>query len=86
VLGCTHFPVLASAIRKVVGPKVTLVDSARTTAEFVREMLERRDICSTTTEREVRFLATDGAERFARVGGVFMHHPLTPADVEIVDL
>jgi glutamate racemase len=86
VLGCTHFPVLASAIQDVVGPDVTLVDSARTTAEFVSEMLERRDICSTTAERVVRFLATDGAERFARVGGVFMHHPLTPADVEIVDL
>jgi glutamate racemase len=49
-------------------------------------MLVRRDICSTTTERRLTFLATDGARRFARVGGVFMHHPLNPADVEIVDL
>jgi glutamate racemase len=86
VLGCTHFPVLAGAIQNVVGPGVTLVDSARTTAEFVQEMLERRDICSTTKERSLTFLATDGAGRFARVGGVFMHHPLHPADVEIVDL
>ena len=46
---------------------------ARTTAEFVQEMLERRDICSTTTDRSLTFLATDGARRFARVGGVFMH-------------
>ncbi len=86
VLGCTHFPVLAGAIQSVVGPDVTLVDSARTTAEFVQDMLERRDICSTTTERSLTFLATDGARRFARVGGVFMHHALDPAEVEIVDL
>lgn len=86
VLGCTHFPVLAEAIQTVVGPEVTLVDSARTTAEFVQDMLERRDICSTTTQRRLTFLATDGARRFARVGGVFLHHPLDPADVEIVDL
>jgi len=86
VLGCTHFPVLASAIQDVVGADVTLVDSARTTAEFVQDMLERHDICSTTKERSLTFLATDGARRFARVGGVFMHHPLDPADVEIVDL
>lgn len=86
VLGCTHFPVLAGAIQDVVGPDVTLVDSARTTAEFVQDMLEHRDICSTTKERSLTFLATDGARRFARVGGVFMHHPLNPADVEIVDL
>ena len=86
VLGCTHFPVLAEAIQSVVGPEVSLVDSARTTAEFVQDMLERRDICATTTERRLTFLATDGAERFARVGGVFMHHALAPSDVEIVDL
>ena len=86
VLGCTHFPVLAGAIQSVVGPDVTLVDSARTTAEFVQDMLERRDICSTTTARSLTFLATDGARRFARVGGVFMHHALDPAEVEIVDL
>lgn len=86
VLGCTHFPVLAQAIQNVVGPDVALVDSARTTAEFVQDMLRRHDICSTTSGRSLTFLATDGARRFARVGGVFMHHPLDPAEVEIVDL
>jgi glutamate racemase len=34
----------------------------------------------------VRLLATDGAERFARVGGMFLGRELAPADVEIVDL
>lgn len=86
VLGCTHFPVLAPAIQQVVGPEVTLVDSARTTAEFVQDMLLRRDICATTTSRSLSFLATDGADRFARVGGVFLGQSLTEADVEIVDL
>jgi glutamate racemase len=86
VLGCTHFPVLAGAIQSVVGPGVALVDSARTTAEYVQAMLERRDICATSTARSLTFLATDGARRFARVGGVFMGHSLAPADVEIVDL
>ena len=86
VLGCTHFPVLSGAIQSVVGPGVALVDSARTTAEYVQAMLERRDICATTTQRRLTFLATDGARRFARVGGVFMRHPLGPDDVEIVDL
>ena len=88
VLGCTHFPALAGAIGAVMGDAVTLVDSARTTAEFVQDMLDRRDICATTgpEERSLTFLATDGAERFARIGGMFMHRPLRSADVEIVDL
>lgn len=86
VLGCTHFPVLAAAIHRVVGPGITLVDSARTTAEYVQDMLRRHDICTTTTARSLSFLATDGADRFARVGGVFLGRHLTPGDVEVVDL
>jgi glutamate racemase len=34
----------------------------------------------------VRLLATDGPERFARVGAVFLGHQLAAGDVEIVDL
>ena len=34
----------------------------------------------------VALLATDGPERFARVGAVFLGQPLAPEDVEIVDL
>lgn len=88
VLGCTHFPVLAQSIQKIVGAQVKLVDSAETTADFVQELLTRNDICATSEagRRTLRFLATDGAERFARIGGLFMNCTLHPADVEIVDL
>jgi glutamate racemase len=34
----------------------------------------------------VRFLATDGAERFARVGTRFLGQTLSPENVELVDL
>src|SRR5262249_49559277 len=44
VLGCTHFPMLADAIRAAVGPNVRIVDSAATTARSVREMLDRQSL------------------------------------------
>jgi glutamate racemase len=34
----------------------------------------------------IELMATDSAERFARVGGTFLGRPLVPADVEVVDL
>lgn len=88
VLGCTHFPVLHQAIQHAVGPEVRLVDSARTTADFVHDMLVRQDICAAPRSqgRQVSFLATDGGERFARVGSLFMDQPLRTEDVELVDL
>jgi glutamate racemase len=86
VLGCTHFPALSATIAQVVGPNIRLVDSARTTARFVRDVLARLNLQAASAKGALTFLATDGAERFARVGGVFLHAPLSPADVEIVDL
>ena len=41
VLGCTHFPPLAPAIRAVLGDGPVLVDSAATTAEAVEQELTR---------------------------------------------
>ena len=88
LLGCTHFPVLTDAFRAVLPPDVRLVDSAATTARAVAELL-----CERGLERPpsgvggtFRFLATDGAERFARVGSVFLGRDLGAADVELVDV
>jgi glutamate racemase len=44
VLGCTHFPMLAGAIRAAVGPGIQIVDSAATTAKSVRETLQRESL------------------------------------------
>ncbi len=89
VLGCTHFPLLARAIRNVIGPDVVIVDSAATTAFAVHQELDARglihpqhgDDCGTT-----RFLTTDDVPRFARTGGLFLGTPIAPDEVELVDL
>jgi glutamate racemase len=87
VLGCTHFPLLAPAIARVTGPGMTLVDSASTTASEVVEILRQNDL-GTDSDRpgRTRFLATDSASRFARVGTIFLQRPIHPEDVEIIDL
>ncbi len=87
ILGCTHFPLLRDTIAEVAGAGVTLVDSASTTATVVRATLEANGaLCSGGTPGSLRLLATDGATRFARVGGRFLGHSLTYQDVELVDL
>ena len=86
VLGCTHFPMLAGAIRAAVGPAITIVDSAATTARAVRETLDRERLTRLEGEGTARFLATDSAERFARIGSRFLERPIDPEEVELVDL
>jgi glutamate racemase len=87
VLGCTHFPVLAKTIRKVVGRGVKLVDSAETTAKAVEAALSEAGLATKRKARgRNRFLATDSRERFARVGGIFFGEVIKAKDVELVDL
>jgi glutamate racemase len=85
VLGCTHFPVLAAAIRAVLPPHVTMVDSAATTAVAVRNQLQAWD-AAPAARGTVTWLATDGAARFARVGSTFLGETLCAEAVEIIDL
>lgn len=89
VLGCTHFPLLAKAIRSVVGPDVVIVDSAATTAQTVQAELERLDLVRPPRKRGyglTQFLTTDDVPRFARTGGLFLGTPIAPNDVELVNL
>jgi glutamate racemase len=87
VLGCTHFPVLAEVVQAVVGEGVTVVDSARTTAAAVSALLDQSGLHRQAEEEPgLALLATDDAERFARVGSGFLATTLRPEDVELVDL
>ena len=90
VLGCTHFPALAAAIRAVLPAQVVMVDSAATTAAAVRHQIcgaTAPDVSARLGVRgAVMWLATDGAARFARVGSAFLGETLPVGDVETIDL
>jgi glutamate racemase len=87
VLGCTHFPVLSGAIRNVLPVGVNIVDSAETTASTLLHQLAASGLKRVATEQgTVRFLATDGPERFARVGSLFLGETIDAQRVELVDL
>jgi glutamate racemase len=83
VLGCTHFPMLLPAIRTVAGGDVRIVDSAQTTARAVSSALSAHRRESTGG---LSLLATDSAERFARIGSRFLERSILPDDIELVDL
>ena len=86
ILGCTHFPLLLAPIRHAVGEQVAIVDSATTTADAVSAELDRANLRSTSRSAgALRFLVTDSAERFARVGTAFLGQGIAPSQVELVD-
>nr|CRH08195.1 Glutamate racemase [Candidatus Magnetococcus massalia] len=86
VLGCTHYPVLKEMIAEVMGPEVTLVDSAEAVADELAMRLS--DLIHPAPDdhlQRIEYMVTDEAERFAHVARNFLLDiPLN--QVEMVDL
>lgn len=84
VLGCTHYPVFAPVLRRLlpelVDHEVTLVDSAAAIAQALADQLPAIG----GGRGAVELLATDSLERFARVGALFF--PMRAATLQLVDL
>jgi glutamate racemase len=79
VLGCTHYPLLKTVLRRALGPKIALVDSARETAHEVIELLESTGLASgrkKTAFKDHLFYVTDLPEQFSALGTRFLGQPL----------
>ena len=73
VLGCTHYPLLKPLIADVMGGEVQLIDSAQETAAETARVLDQRRLRSgggLTCPH--RFVASDAAEQFLRMGQRFL--------------
>ncbi len=88
VLGCTHFPVLSPVLAAVAGPGVTVVDASSVVARALREALHQRQLLLAPTgpAGTLELMATDGVDRFARVGATFLGRAILAQDVRLVDL
>ena len=85
LLACTHYPLLINTIQKVMGPEVTVVDSADATAQTVAAALERLGTRNIAGGRGTLFsLVSDAPERFSETGRAFLGEPI--GQVEWVDL
>ena len=68
VLGCTHYPLLAPAIKDALGEKVQIVDSARNCASAVKELLERQSLfVETDGAGQLTVVLTDAADNFLSI-------------------
>jgi glutamate racemase len=90
VLGCTHYPLLKPLLKRVVRPGVEIVDSAESTADAVRELLDLAPLPPPSSGPERRhvprykFFVTDSVEKFRRLGERFLGLPVT--DASLIDI
>jgi glutamate racemase len=89
LLGCTHYPLIRSVLRRVAPEHLKIVDSADATADAVGRLLGLVPLPSATEpERRLaprlKCFATDSADKFRRLGAQFLGYPID--DVQHVDL
>lgn len=73
IMGCTHYPLLADTLQKVVGHDVSLISSAAETAIEVRDILDKLGWLREAEKGAApRFLTTGDPERCRSLGAVFL--------------
>lgn len=80
ILGCTHYPLLKTSLRAVVGKNISLVDSAESCARYVRERLDHLQLLN-SQRRSGSFqpFVTDEPDRFAQLAERFLGSATEPA-------
>jgi glutamate racemase len=72
VLGCTHYPLLREALEKNVGGNIVLIDSAKATAQEVKNILKETCLLADVKGKKfLKFYVSDNPEKFRTLGSRF---------------
>jgi len=73
ILGCTHYPVLRSAIGAVMDAGVALIDSGEAAAQEVGRTLDTEGLRNASRQRaNLKFFVSDLPAKFAEIGERFL--------------
>ena len=73
VLGCTHYPFLHTAIKKILGRKIKLVDSGKAIARRTKGLLKTHQI-GNKGKREATYFTTGDVKKFEKVASKLLKH------------
>ena len=77
ILGCTHYPLVAPMLQRILGRDVRLVSGGHAVAAAAQRALETSDLASGSEgEGDYSFLCTGDVESFRSLGTRFLQMPL----------
>lgn len=77
LLGCTHYPLLESALKKECSKETTLIDPALSCAESVRLLLDKNALLNPQKRTpDYTFYVSDDPEKFRLLGKTFLSYPI----------
>ncbi len=85
ILGCTHYPLIAPTIGKIMGDGVTLIDPGREAARFVKEYLAAHQMENENKQGSTRYFVSADTQDFDAIAARFLGHRLE-REVEHVEV
>lgn len=83
ILGCTHYPLIRTALGRIMGDGVTLVNPAYETAIELKAMLQEMDLLNEETpglgSNQYEFYVSDKAEQFVRFANSIIKYGILSA-------
>lgn len=83
ILGCTHYPLIRSTLRRIMGEGVTLVNPAYETARELKEMLSGLNLLNDESpvlgSNRYQFYVSDKAEKFVRFANSIIKYGILSA-------
>ena len=86
ILGCTHYPILNNAIRKVLGKDITLINAGTSVAEAVTKFLKENNLFSDNLNVENEFYVSDKPDSFKKIASSLLGKDIDEGKVKQVDL
>lgn len=85
VLGCTHYPLIADVIRKVMGTEVTLIDAGAESAKATHLLLSGKGELAADGAGSARYYTSDRVDGFERLASLFLGEDIT-GQVQKIDI
>jgi glutamate racemase len=77
VLGCTHYPLIKKEVEKFYQQKIEIIDSASVVAQYVSDVLKKKDILNTSKRKpKYSFWVSDYTESFEKSTAIFFNQKL----------
>lgn len=84
ILGCTHYPLLKSTIRDIMGKEIALIDAGKAAADHVKEILTRNNMLSSGEHADYQYYVSDSASGFSALAEVFLEQKID--HIEKIDI
>ncbi len=81
ILGCTHYPLLYSVVKRVVGDEVDIIEPGKEAANIIKDFLQENDM-KATRKGNLQIFLSDIPRDFPRIIEEFLGYPVK--DVHLV--